>query len=380
MYAAPAQTGRPLTDTTEALFELIAQTADVPADTLRPHAYRVTDLAAVRRLCRVAAGLDSMVLGESEILGQVVAAHRTATDAGAVGPVLKAAFRAATRAGRRARAETGISKLPTSVSTEAIRLLTDVAGPLDRLAVLIIGTGKMGRGAARALRAQVRTLTVISRTAEHAEELASDCDATALGWHDLPRAIGAADAIICSTGAPHAVVSRELMARVIADDGERRHVFVDIAVPRDVEPAVRELPGVELYDLDTLQVRLDGNLEARRQEVPAVEQIVDQEVAHFDAWRHDMFVRPLLLQIRAQGETIRQRELARALRHLGPVPPEFADMLETFSQSLVNKILHEPSRRLREADDMDRTRGYLDVTRDLFGLDAPDAAAGGSAV
>lgn len=363
VYAAPVEAS-------DALLQFLASLADVAPAALAPHTYHETGVAAVRRLCRVAAGLDSMVLGESEIQGQVAAAFRTALEAGTTGPVLTAAFRSAVQAGRRARSETGIAHLPTSVSSEAIRLLRDVAGPLDRLSVLLVGTGKMGRLAGQALRRATARLTVVSRTAAHARELAQRCDAEALGWHELHQAIAHADAMICSTGAPHAVVSRDLVVSAIAAGGTRRRVFVDIAVPRDVEPAVQELAGCELYDLDALQQRLAGNLEARRQEIPAVERIVEQEVERFDAWRRRQTVDPLLLEMRAQGEAIRQRELARALRRLGPAAAELATLLDDFSHSLVDKLLHQPTRRLRDAGDSDRARVLQDVARDLFGLSA----------
>jgi glutamyl-tRNA reductase len=356
IYAAPLEASG-------ALLELLSSIAGVAPGSLLAHTYHETGVAAVRRLCRVAAGLDSMVLGESEIQGQVAAAFRTAEEAGTTGPVLTAAFRAAAQAGRRARSETGIGHLPTSVSSEAIRLLRDVAGPLDRLSVLLVGTGKMGRLAGQALRRATARLTVISRTAAHARELAQHCDAAALGWHELSEAVARADAIICSTGAPHAVLSRDLVRGAIATGGARRRIFVDIAVPRDVEPDVRELPGCELYDLDALQQRLAGNLEARRQEVPAVEAIVEQEVERFDAWQRRQAVHPLLVEMRARGEAIRQREVARALRRLGAASPQVAALLDDFSKSLVNKLLHEPTRRLS-------TVGDPDMARALFGLDA----------
>jgi glutamyl-tRNA reductase len=373
-YAAPQTDTRPL-------LHLLASIADLPVSDIDPHAYSHAGDAAVRHLCRVAAGLDSMVLGESEILGQVATAFETAAHEGAIGPVLDAAFHTALRAGRRARAETGISRLPTSVSTEAVRLIADVAGPLEQIAILVIGTGKMGRLAGQALRTHGgERLMVVSRTAAHAEELAGEWGAAALAWHDLPAAIAASDAVLCSTGAPHAVVTQELVARAIGSAGDgRRRVFVDIAVPRDVEPAVGGLPGVEVYDLDTLQQRLQGNLELRRREVPAVERIVTEEADRFAAWRHTMNVRPLLTEIHARGESIRRREMQRLMRRLGETSPELAAELEAFSQSLVNKLLHEPTRRLRETSDPDRARTYHQVTRLLFGLEDGGHVVGGGA-
>ena len=372
LYAAPDDVSARPDDLSGPLLHLLAAIADLPFRMLRPHVYDNSGLPALRHLCRVAAGLDSMVVGESEVLGQVAAAFQTAAGEGAAGPVLEAAFRAATRAGRRARTETGICRRPASVSSEAVRLLTELAGAPERLAVLLVGTGKMGRLAGQALRASgVRYLSVVSRTAAHAESVAGELGATALGWHDLPAAVRAADAILCSTGAPHAVVTRELVERAIGREGDgRRRWFIDIAVPRDVEPGVALLPGVQVFDLDALQQRLSGNLDFRRHEIPKVERIVNEEVGHFETWRQGMALRPLLTEMHARGETIRQREVARLLRRVGRLPPELAAELEAFSQSLVTKLLHEPTRRLRETRDPERARTYTDVTRELFGLES----------
>jgi glutamyl-tRNA reductase len=272
------------------------------------------------------------------------------------------------RAGRRARTETGICRNPASVSSEAVRLVRESGRDLARARVLIIGTGQMARLAGEALRGHgARDLLVVSRTAGHAERMAGALRALPLAWHELERAIRDADIIVSSTGAPHAVVTLELVASARAG-GTRPLLIMDIAVPRDVEPAVRSLPGVAVYDLDDLQARLNGNLEERRREIPRVEDIVEQEVARFESWRHGAELRPLLGEMRARSEAIRRREVERALRRLGPVPDELRAHFDAFSQSLVNKLLHEPTRRLREETDPDRCDTYSRVTRDLFGL------------
>jgi glutamyl-tRNA reductase len=353
------------------LLEFLAGLSSLDVETLRAHTYTRIGADAVRHLCRVAAGIESMVLGESEILGQVSHAHELAARVGTLGPLLQEALHTAVRAGRRARTETGICRRPSSVSSEAVRLLAEVGGPLDGQAVLIVGTGKMGRLAGEVLRShRVRRLTVVSRTTQHAKALATSWGATALPWHELAGAIRAADAVICSTGAPHAVVSEELVRSAIGADGDgRRRVFMDIAVPRDVEAAVAALPGIELYDMDALQGRLDGNLELRRQEVPAVTRIIEEEVARFEEWRNAATLRPLLVQMRARSEAIRRREVDRAIRHLGDVSPEVRAQIEALSESLVSKLLHEPTRRLRAASDPERARTLTRVTRELFGLD-----------
>ena len=154
---------------------------------------------------------------------------------------------------------------------------------------------------------------------------------------------------------------------------------MDIAVPRDVEPAIAGLAGVEVYDLDALQVRLNGNLELRRREVPAVEAIVEEEVHRFEEWRHATALRPLLTEIHARGEAIRRRELERMLRRLGDAPPELRAQLEAFSHALVNKLLHQPTHRLRQTANPDEVRTYTSVTRELFGLEGPPSSMDGNA-
>ncbi len=358
------------------LRDLFFSLADLPVSDVAPHLYEFTGPDALRHLFGVASGLDSMVLGEAEILGQVRTAREVACGEGAAGPVLDAAFRAAAQAGRRARTETGICRLPGSVATEAVRLLASVAGPLEHVSLLIVGTGKMGRVVGETFRSRGgERISVISRTREHADELAKEWKGVALPWHELPAAVRAADVILSSTGAPHAVLTRELVDQAIGPRGDgRRRVIVDIAVPRDVEPAVGSAPGIVLFDIDDLQLRVGENLELRGREVPAVQRIVEEEVQRFDAWLRAWSLRPVLAGMHARGEAIRQREVARMLRRLGPVPPAIREQIESFSRTLVNQLLDAPSRRLREADDPSRAETFGAVTRELFGLDGRDAA------
>lgn len=381
IYAAASDVSHRLGEVPEALMDLLVEGRAVSRDRLLEHVYAYRGIEAVRHLCRVAAGLDSMVLGESEILGQVTRGHETAAREGAAGPMLEAAFRAAVRAGRRARVETGICRNPMSVSSEAVRLIRDAAGDLSRQRVLVIGTGKMGRLAGEALRAHGATdLRVVSRTAQHAEALAQAWAATPLAWHELAAAIREADVVISSTGAPHAVITTELVASALAGAEPRPRLFVDIAVPRDIEPEVGRLPQVRLFDLDHLQTRIDGSLVGRQREVPRVEAIVGEEVARFEEWRRGAELRPLLSALRARSEAIRRSELERIFRRLGDISPELREQIERFSVSLVNQLLHEPTRRLRAAGTGADGEAYASVTRDLFGLsevevtDEPDLA------
>jgi glutamyl-tRNA reductase len=373
IYAASAD-GEGLTPEAGAalLHRLLRERTTVPAAALYHRAQR----EAVRHLCRVAAGLDSMVIGEAEILGQVARAAELAEAAGVAGPILRAAFTAAVRAGRRARTETGIGRNASSVSGEAVRLLRELRLDLAAQRVLVVGTGKMGRLAGTALRAAgVRELAVISRTTAHAEALAGSWGARARAWHELVEAVTEADVILTSTGAPHAVVTAELVRLAVAAAPIPR-VFVDIAVPRDVEPEVAALPGTRVFDMDALQQRVGANLVARTGEVPAVERVVEDEVAWFEAWRRNAALRPTLAAIHARGETLRRRELERLARRLGTLAPDVRAELERFSSALIGGLLYEPSRRLREETDPERRAALAEAMRTLFGL---DAAAGGDA-
>jgi glutamyl-tRNA reductase len=376
LYAAADDVTRRFREVPAELGPVLAHLRAVEPETFASHGYAHASTRAVWHLCRVASGIDSMVLGESEILGQVTAAHELAAAEGAAGPVLQAVFQTAVRAGRRARTETGICRNPASVSSEAVRLLREWGVNLAAARVLVIGTGKMGRLAGEALRAHgARDLRVVSRTAAHADRLAATLGARPLAWHELEAAIREADVVISSTGAPHAVLTGELVRSARSGNGAHPLLLVDIAVPRDVEPAVRRLPGVRVCDLDDLQARLNGNMAERTGEVPRVEAIVEQEVGRFEEWRHGAELRPLISQMRTQIETIRRRELERALKRLGPASEEIRAELEAFSQSLVSKLLHQPTRRLREETDPDRSHTYAAVTRDLFGLPGGCAAS-----
>jgi glutamyl-tRNA reductase len=382
LYAAADNVSRRFHEVPAALPALLAGSRDLSADALGAHLYARVSSDAVRHLCRVAAGLDSMMIGESEVLGQVAAAHELATRESAIGPVLDAAFRTAVRAGRRARTETGIGRHPTSVSTEAVRQLRELWGDLATARVLIVGTGQAGRLAGEALRKRgVHDLSVVSRTAEHAESLARGWHAVPLPWHALEAAIRDADVVISCTGAPHAVITRELVESALRGRAAGRPLLVaDIAVPRDVEPAVRSLPLVRVLDLDDLQRRVDGNLAVRRREVPTVEAIVEDEVARFEEWRHGVELRPILAAMRAHGEAIRRREMEKALRRIGPVAPEVREQLDALTRSLVSKLLHHPTQRLRDETDPARRETYARATAELFGLEpAGDPADSGAA-
>jgi glutamyl-tRNA reductase len=275
--------------------------------------------------------------------------------------------------GRRARSETEIGRHHASVSSEAVRLLAEIRPELVTARALIVGTGEAGRLAGEALRKRgVRRLGVVGRTAAHAEAMARAWHAEALPWHSLESALREADVVVSCTGAPHAVLTRELIESALRGRAPVRELLIaDLAVPRDVEPAVRALAGVTVLDLDDVQQRVSDNLAARQREIPAVEAIVEEEVGRFEEWRRGAALRPVLSAMWAQGEAIRRRELEKALRRLGPVPATVRDQLDTLTRSLVRKLLDTPARRLREETDLARSQAYARAALDLFGLTDP---------
>lgn len=355
-------------DSFAALVDFLVETRGVSAIEFEPHLYRYVGAQAVEHLCNVAAGLDSMILGEPQILGQVADAYEAALTAGAAGPVLSALFRTAIRAGKRARTETGISRNPASVSSVAVRLAEQSIGELASRRVLVIGAGEMGELAVEALRARgVRQVTVVNRTYQRAVELAGRWDGEALSFEYLPQAMHAADIVISSTGAPHIIIGAELARQAMADRA-RPLAVIDIAMPRDVDPAVGDIPGVHLYDLDHLRTRLEGAIAERHSEVPRVEAIVAEEVSGFDAWLRGVDILPVIADLRVNAERIRRRELERALQYLPDLDPETRRRLERFSESLVNKLLHEPTRQLRAESGDGGAAQYAQTVRRLFGL------------
>lgn len=373
LYAAAPDPAAQFTDVPALLTEVLLRSKNLSRADVSPCLYGHASTAAVRHLCRVSAGLDSMILGEAEVLGQVATAHEWATQADTAGPILEAAFRSAVRAGRRARAETGIGRNPMSVASEAIRLVREL-GPTTS-AVLIIGTGNVARLLGTILRSKGFTdLTVIGRTTEHAHGLAQAIGATARPWHELREALRDAGVVLTSTAAPHAVITHELVRSAMHGRARDRGLsFVDLALPRDVEAQVGTLPGVNVFDLDTLQDRLSGNRANRHLEVPQVESIIEEEVALFQAWRHGAVLRPVLAAMHTRGEEIRRQETDRVLRRLDGMDPEVHRQIETLSKALVAKLLHHPSARLRTEMDPTRAQLYVGAVRDLFGLDTPPA-------
>jgi glutamyl-tRNA reductase len=322
--------------------------------------YRMTDEAAALHLFRVAAGLDSLVPGEGEILGQV----RDAYEAGAHGPVLDRLFREALRVGKKVRTETAINESPASVSSAAAALAQQVFGDLTGCRVLLVGAGEVSELAARALAARGATIAAVtSRTQANAEQLAAAFDARAVPFAGLGSELEHADVVVSSTSSPEPILSREQVP-----DRKGRPLFViDLAVPRDVEPGVAQLEDCYLYDIDDLQAVVRESLSGRRREAERAEAIVEHEAERFRDWQASLRVVPAIASLRERAESIRSGELAKAESRLEGLSESERRTVESLTTQIVNKLLHLPIVRLKQAAATEGS-GYVEVAKDLFGL------------
>ena len=320
--------------------------------------YRLHDVAAATHLFRVAAGLDSLVPGEGEILGQV----REAYEAARPGALLDRVFRQALQVGKRVRTDTAIGESPASVSSAAAALAQQVFGELDGRRVLCVGAGRMGELAAANLASRGATIAyVANRSPDAARELAGRFGGAALALEELPSRLGEVDVVLASTSAPDVVVRA-------ADVPARRRsplFFIDIAVPRDVEPAVHDLEGCYLYDIDDLEAVVAETIAGRRVEAARAEQLVAEEAERFRAWQASLDVVPAIASLRARAEEIRAAELAK----LGRLPEHERRTVESVTAQILNKLLHLPTVRMKQAAAAAEGAAYADAVRHLFGLD-----------
>ena len=326
-------------------------------DELARVAYRLTDHAAALHLFRVAAGLDSLVPGEGEILGQVRAAY----EAGAPGPLLNRLFHEAVRAGKRARSQTTIGESPSSVPAAGAALAQQVFGDLAGRSVLVIGAGAVGELAARGLASRGATIAAVaSRSLEHARELAEGFGAEASGLDDLRQRLGEVDVVVACTSSPSFLVASE----DISDRRGRPLFLIDLAVPRDVDPAVNELDACYVYDIDDLQAVVDATFVGRRREAERAETIVAEEAERFRTWHASLDVVPTIASLRARAEAIRAAELSKA-----KLTEAEREAVESITTQILNKLLHLPTIRMKEAAAAADGVLYADAERHLFGLE-----------
>jgi glutamyl-tRNA reductase len=333
---------------------------------LEPLLYRLRDEAAALHLFRVAAGLDSLVPGEGEILGQVRAAY----EEGRVGPLLDRLFRQALHVGKRVRAETAIGESPTSVASAAAALAQQVFGDLSGRRVLVIGAGQTGQQAARSLLARgAQIAAVASRSAARAAELTRRVGGTAVAIDDIGAELAKVDVVVSATSSAERVLGKDEVGRALARRGGVPLFLIDVAVPRDLDPAIDELADCYLYDIDDLEAVVQASLAGRRREGEAAEAMVAQEARSFGSWLASREVVPAITQLRARAEEIRRAELARAHGKLDRMSDADRRAVESLTAQIVNKLLHVPTVRMKEAAAGADGAVYADAVRRLFDLD-----------
>lgn len=354
----------------------LSEICDVPVGQFRQGSYRFQDLKAAHHLFEVAAGLDSLVIGGPQILGQIVHALELARGQDMAGPVLNRLFQSALHAGKRARTETSISRNPASVSSLAASLAESVVHPIAEKQIVILGAGEMAELAVEALRKRgARRILVVNRTLERAHIVADRWQAQVATFENLATALISADILIASTGAPHIIVSDDMIQQAMKARPHRPLFLIDIAVPRDIDPNAANIPHVKLYDIDSLNAKLEGSLAERMQEVPQVRIILEEELQGFAEYLKSLDMLPIIADIRQQAESIRQELLEKTLRRLPDLTDAERDRIEAMTQAMVKKILQAPTHRLRAEASCPHGPEYAAVARTLFGLQKDGACS-----
>jgi len=350
-------------------FRHLCQHRGVHLGLVEPLLYTQQDGDAVRHAFRVASSLDSMMIGEPQILGQVKDAFALAQSCQTIGPHLHSLFTQAFAVAKKVRTETEIARHAVSVSFAAVELAKKIFAGLAGRVVLLVGAGKMSELAARHLVEQgAFPIYVTNRTWARAQEMARALAGTAVPWEELETALADVDIVVTSTGAPEPVITRTAVHRAMHGRSTRPLFFIDIAVPRDVEEGVDSLDGVYRYDIDDLRQVVDANIRERLREAQRAEGLVEREVGKFVARQNDVEVIPTIVSLRERLEEIRTGEVRKTLTRLQDASPETRQAIDALSTAIINKILHMPVTKLRESSRAGAHRTWLELVNELFGL------------
>jgi glutamyl-tRNA reductase len=353
------------------IVDFLAAYHDVPAATFVPHLFERTDLDAVRHLFRVAAGLDSRIVGEPQILGQVKDAFEAAAGQQTAGPLLTRLFQHAFGVGKRVRSETALGEGAVSMGYAAVELARRTFGRLQGRDVLVIGAGEISTLAAQHLRSQgAGDIAVANRTASGAEALAHIIGGRAVAWHDLNNAVAAADIVVSATGAPRPILTRGLVEAAVSKRAARPLFIIDLAVPRDVDPSAAALRNVFVYNVDDLQALMHENMSKRSAELLHAEGIVGDEVTRFAAWQRSLGAVPAVVALRRRFDAIRRAELDRLGVKLAGLSVADCARIDDLTRLIVEKLLLEPTERLKAAD-QETQAAYADALVHLFALHEP---------
>jgi glutamyl-tRNA reductase len=365
--------------TRDDLMRFISEFHALPTSLVLPHVYGMPDLDASRHLFRVAAGLDSLVIGEPQVLGQIKQAHSAAVEARTAGAILNRLFHSSFAAGKRVRSETALGAGAVSISYAAVSLARKIFGDLRGRSVLVIGAGDMGKLTARHMKSQgVEHMTIISRTMASAARTAEAIGgARAAHWDDMNAALGASDIVITATGAHSSILTKARVEAIMRPRRNRPLFIIDIAMPRDVEATAGEIEDVFLYNIDDLQATVRESLARRAGVVARAEAIVADEVEKFGAWFRARGAVPTVVALRERFETIRRAELERLDFKLSTLPPEARARVDEITHLIVEKLLLTPTEQLKELSDDETITAYSEALTRLFALSdtAPQASA-----
>lgn len=349
---------------------VLTRQADIRPTELLGHLYSLRSAEGARHLLRVTAGLDSMILGEAEIQGQVKRAYELALVEGGTGPILNRLFRGALTAGGRARQETGISEKGVSIPSVAVELARRALGDLSDRRVLMVGAGETAELVAQALVARgVDTVFIANRHYDHAIGLAQRFKGSAVRFEDLPEQLLAADIVVSATNSPHHIVERDGLEQVMREREWRPLLAIDIAVPRDIEPDCREIPGVSVHDIDDVQQIVERNTSGREAEAKRAELIIEAELDRFDRWLASLEVVPTITSLRERGDEVVRRVMAENESRWQNLGEADRERMEAMAKAIASRLLHEPTVRLRRAAGNDDAYNYVSALRELFGLD-----------
>jgi glutamyl-tRNA reductase len=342
------------------------------SEQLTPHLYEYTGDRAIGHLFRVAASLDSMIVGEPQILGQLKDAFEVALNHKASGVVLNKLVRKSISVAKRVRTETKIAETAVSVSYAAVELARKIFSNLSERTVLLVGAGEMAKLAAQHLVDQgVRKVSITTRDASSAVELARRFNATSIPFESFRHEMAEADIVLCSTGASHYLIGVEDVQQAVRRRMNRPIFLIDISVPRNIDPAVKDIDNAFLFDIDDLETRVEQNLEERRREAVKAERMVEEEVAQILQWLKSLEVTPTIVALRNRAEEIKQAEIEKALARLQNLSPRERDVVEGLASSLVNKLLHGSLVTLKAEATSGGGAMFIEAARRFFGLDEP---------
>jgi len=354
----------------KAIKQFICDFHEVSPVELEDHFYSYRNEEAVEHLFRVSSSLDSMILGEAQILGQVKDAYSLAKDLRSTGLVLNQLFEKAFSLAKKVREETGIAERSVSISSAAVELAQKIFDDLENRTVMLVGTGEMAELAAKHLISYgVKTVYVTSRTYDRAANLARTLNGSALDFEAFKSELHRADIVITSTSAPNFIIKKEMVEKAIHERKNKPIFFIDIAVPRDIEPDVNDLENIYLYDIDDLHVVVSANMKEREKEADNAMNLISQEVTKFNNWVGTLDAVPTIVEIRKKAENIRMQEIEKTLKKVSYLSEDDKKLLRQMSSSMVNKILRKPTIKLKQKTQSEDGHVYLKAIRHLFHLD-----------